>query len=339
MYLEKPGKIVSRQIDMPRIGKNGVLVKIKAVGICGSDIHYYTTGRIGQFVVKKPLILGHECSGKVVEAGEEVSTFQAGDRVVLEPGIPCRKCSYCKQGRYNLCSEMSFMATPPVDGALVEYVVHPADFSFKIPEETSFEEATFFEPFAVGLYAVERANLKPASKILILGAGPIGLATLLSALSTGHDDITMVDLYEFRLAKAKEMGVRKTVSPHKLDILTKFGPQFDVVFETAGSVITTQETVMLARRGGKVILVGLPGQEKIELNTNLIISKELDLLGIFRYVNIYPRIVKLVQDKKLDFKPLITHKFSFEDTERGLKFVRDNKDSCVKAVIQVCSVF
>ncbi len=335
-YLEKPRKIKIREIEKPTPKPEEILVRVKSVGICGSDVHYYETGRIGQFVVERPLILGHECSGKVVEAGEEVSTFQVGDRVVLEPGIPCRKCSYCKQGRYNLCPEMSFMATPPVDGALVEYVVHPADFAFKIPEKTSFDEATFFEPFAVGLYAVERANLKLGSKILILGAGPIGLATLLSALSTGQNDITMVDLYEFRLAKAKETGARKTVNPHKLDILTKFGPQFDVVFETAGSVITTQETVMLARRGGKVILVGLPAQEEIELNTNLIISKELDLLGIFRYANIYPRIVKLAQDKKLDFKPLMTHKFSFEDTERGLKFVRDNKDSCVKAVIQIC---
>ncbi|RLE14520.1 NAD(P)-dependent alcohol dehydrogenase, partial [Candidatus Aerophobetes bacterium] len=206
MYLEKPGKIISRKIDMPEIKKDEVLVKIKAVGVCGSDVHYYDKGKIGSFIVKRPLILGHECSGEIVEVGEEVKNLQIGDKVALEPGIPCRRCIYCKTGRYNLCPEIRFMATPPVNGAFVEYVAHPADFVFKLPENVSYEEATLFEPLAVGLYSVVRAKVGFGGKILILGAGPIGLSTLQAAINIGGGRITVADIYDFRLEKAKELG-------------------------------------------------------------------------------------------------------------------------------------
>ena len=335
VYLEKPRKIKIKEIEKPKPEPEEIMVRVKSVGICGSDVHYYETGRIGQFVVKKPLILGHECSGKVVELGREVNNLKVGDRVALEPGIPCRICNYCKRGRYNLCPNVRFMATPPIDGAFVEYVAHPADFSFKIPENISYDEATLFEPLAVGLYAVERAGIKPEYRVLILGAGPVGLATLQSALCTKGADTTVVDLYEFRLTKAKELGAKKVINAKDVDILKQLSPEFDVVFETAGSVATTQQTVKLAKRGGKVILVGLPAQEEISFNIHQIISKELDILGVFRYANMYPRAVRLTQRGSVNLKSFITQRFSFEDTEKALKFVRDNKDSCVKAVIQI----
>ena len=333
MYLEKPGKIIPRKIDMPEIKKDEVLVKIKAVGVCGSDVHYYDKGKIGSFIVKRPLILGHECSGEIVEVGEEVKNLQIGDKVALEPGIPCRRCIYCKTGRYNLCPEIKFMATPPVNGAFVEYVAHPADFVFKLPENVSYEEATLFEPLAVGLYSVVRAKVGFGGKILILGAGPIGLSTLQAAINIGGGRITVADIYDFRLEKAKELGADELINPRQTNALDKLGSSFDYVFETAGSVVTTQQTVKLAKNGGKVILVGLPAQEEIEFNTNQIITKELDVLGIFRYANMYPKAIRLAEKGQVNLKTVISKKFSFSQTEEALKFARDNKESSIKTVV------
>jgi len=333
MYLEKPGKIIPRKIDMPEIKKDEVLVKIKAVGVCGSDVHYYEKGKIGSFIVKRPLILGHECSGEIVEVGEEVKNLQIGDKVALEPGIPCRRCIYCKTGRYNLCREIKFMATPPVNGAFVEYVAHPADFVFKLPENVSYEEATLFEPLAVGLYSVVRAKVGFGGKILILGAGPIGLSTLQAAINIGGGRITVADIYDFRLEKAKELGADELINPRQTNALDKLGSSFDYVFETAGSVVTTQQTVKLAKNGGKVILVGLPAQEEIEFNTNQIITKELDVLGIFRYANMYPKAIRLTEKGQVNLKTVISKKFSFPQTEEALKFARDNKESSIKTVV------
>lgn len=335
IYLERPLRIVKKQVEKPRSKEGEVLVKIKSVGICGSDVHYYEKGRIGSFVVEKPLILGHECSGEVVELGGGVGDLKVGDRVALEPGVPCRKCDYCKRGRYNLCPDVIFMATPPIDGAFVEYVAHPADFCFKLPEHINYDEATLFEPLAVGLYAAERANIKPEHSVLILGSGPIGLATLQAVLCTKGVEATVVDLYESRLAIARKLGAKRVINAKDMDISKELNSGFDIVFETAGSVATTQQTVKLAKRGGRVVLVGLPAQEEISFNTNQIISKELDVLGIFRYANMYPRAVALVQSGSVNLKPLITHRFSFEETEKALKFALENKSLCMKAIVQV----
>lgn len=333
VYLEEPGKIVLRKIDMPSPGKDEVLVRIKAVGVCGSDVHYYTKGRIGDFVVRKPLILGHECSGEIVDAGEEVEGLKAGDRVVLEPGVPCRKCKYCKSGRYNLCPEMVFMATPPVDGAFVEYLAHPADFVFRLPDRVSYEEGTFFEPLAVGLYSVERAGVKLGEKVLILGAGPIGLATLQAVINVGGTCVTVVDLYDFRLQKAKELGAMEVINAKQIDILERLDPDFDCVFETAGSAVTTEQGIKLTARGGTLVLIGLPAEQKINLSIHQIIAKELNLLGIFRYTNMYPKTVRLAEDGKLDLKSLISKKFSFPRVEEALKYTRDNKELNIKTVV------
>lgn len=335
MYLEKPLQVVEKRVEKPEVKDGEVLVKMKSVGICGSDVHYYDKGKIGNFVVERPLILGHECSGEVVELGKGVNNLRVRDRVALEPGVPCRTCDYCKRGRYNLCPNVIFMATPPIDGAFVEYLAHPADFCFKISQNISYDEATLLEPLATGLYAVERAGIKPEHKVLILGSGPIGLATLQSALCTKGVDVTVVDLYEFRLAKAQELGAKKVINAKNADILKQLTPEFDVVFETAGGVTATQQTVKLAKRGGKVVLVGLPAREEISFNTNQVIFKELDILGIFRYANIYPRAVRLAQRGSVNLKSFITQRFSFDEVEKALKFARDNKNSCIKVIVRV----
>ena len=227
------------------------------------------------------------------------------------------------------------MATPPIDGAFVEYVAHPADFAFKIPRKISFDEAALFEPLAVGLYAAERARIKPTDKVLILGAGPIGLTTLQAVRCMRGVEVSVIDLYEFRLAKAKELGADEVINPKEEDIWKKLSSSFNVVFETAGSAVTIKQTVKLAKEGGRVILVGLPGEDEIALDTKQIVFKELDVLGMHRYANMYPRAVKLTQEGSINLKTLITHRFSFEETEKALKFARDNKDSCIKVIVRI----
>ena len=186
------------EVDFPQMKPGDVLIKIKAVGICGSDVHYYKHGRIGSYVVAKPLILGHECAGEIVEVASDVKGFQPGDRVAVEPGYTCRKCVYCKTGRYNLCPDVTFMATPPIDGAFVEYVAWPADFVYRLPENLTFAHGALMEPLAVGMHAVRRSRLKPGEPIVILGAGTIGLVTILAAKAAGAGEI-IVDTRSKRL--------------------------------------------------------------------------------------------------------------------------------------------
>lgn len=217
--------------------------------------------------------------------------------------------------------------------SFVEYVAHPADFVFKLPEQTSYEEATLFEPLAVGLYSVVRAKVSFGGETLILGAGPIGLATLQAVVNIGGGRVTVADIYDFRLKKARELRADKVINPQQSDALDKLRSSFDYVFETAGSIVTTQQTVKLAKRGRKVILVGLPAQEAIEFNTNQIITKELDVLGIFRYANMYPKAVRLAEKGQVNLKTLISKKFPFPQTEEALKYARDNKESSIKTLV------
>ena len=203
--LKKVGVIEIEEVPIPSPGPAEVLVKIKSV--CGSDLHYYTHGKIGAYVVEKPIILGHEASGEVVAVGKDVTRFKIGDRVTMEPGIPCRKCEFCKTGRYNLCPDVAFMATPPYDGAFTEYIVSPEDFTFKIPDTMSFDEAALMEPLAVGVYACERSALRPGMTAAVLGLGPIGMVVAQAAKAYGASRVIGTDVVDYRLTQAKRFAV------------------------------------------------------------------------------------------------------------------------------------
>jgi len=335
MYLLEPRKIVEKEIKVPAPKQGEVLVKIKAVGICGSDVHYYETGRIGDFVVKKPLILGHESAGEIVEIGKDVKDLKIGDRVALEPGVPCRKCKFCKLGRYNLCPNMKFMATPPIDGAFTEYITHPADFCFKLPSSISYEEGAMFEPLSVGLWAAEKADLRPEDKVAILGAGTIGIMTLQSVLVSGVTDVTVFDLIHFRLNVAQRLGAKLIVDSKKENAFKEYKDRFDIVFETAGSEITTHNTVNLVNRGGKIVLVGMPPQDEVALNINRMISKEIKISTVFRYANMYPRALSLVSEGKIKLKSLISKHFKLSELQRAFKYVVDNRSETLKIIIEI----
>lgn len=328
------------ELPIPIPGEGEVLVRIRSVGVCGSDVHYFVEGRIGDFVVHPPFILGHECSGEIVEVGKGVKYLKPGDRVTMEPGIPCGKCEFCRLGRYNLCPDVVFWATPPVDGTFCEYVVHPAHFTYPIAPSVSFEEAALVEPLAVGMYATHRAQVKPGDVALVLGSGPIGLVTLQALLARGVTEVIAVDVVEKRLEKARELGARYVLNAAKENVqeqvfsLTQ-GKGVDAVFETAGSVATTQLTVEVAKRGGKVILVGLPSMTHFNFGIIKILDKELDVLGIFRYANMYAGCVNLLNAGRVNLKTLVTHRFPLEKTQDALLFAHEHKAESIKVVVNL----
>lgn len=338
--MKEIGKIDIEELPIPIPGDEEVLIRIKSVGVCGSDVHYFVEGKIGDYVVKPPFILGHECSGEVVEVGSRVKNLRPGDRVTMEPGIPCGKCEFCRSGRYNLCPDVVFWATPPIDGTFCEYVTHPAYFTYPIAPSVSFEEAALVEPLSVGFYAVRRAQVEPGQVALILGSGPIGLVTLEVLLARGITEVIAVDVSPLRLEKARELGARYTVNAKADDLKEKVmeitrGRGVDVVFETAGSVVTTQMTVELVRKGGKAVLIGLPSVARVDFDVIKVIDKELDVLGIFRYANTYKGCVDLLNAGKVNLATLITHRFPLEKAQEALQFAHEHKMDAIKVVVNV----
>jgi len=333
VYLVRPKEFEMREIETSSPGPGEVLIRIKAVGICGSDIHYYQHGKIGNFVVEKPIILGHEAAGEVVEVGEGVSDLKPGDRVAIEPQVPCRKCRYCKSGRYNLCPGVKFWATPPVDGAFREYAVHPADFCFKLPENVSYEEGAMIEPLSVGLWAVERSGVKPEHRVAVLGSGTIGIMVLQSLKALGITDVTIFDISPSKLEMAKSLGEKKTVLVNNKGDYKAFYNSFDVVFEAAGSEVTVSEIPYLLSKGGVGVLVGLPPSDVIPLNINELIAKEVRVETVFRYANTYPRAIRLISEEKIVLKPLISKYFSLNELEEAFEYVVNHKSNVIKVMI------
>jgi L-iditol 2-dehydrogenase len=328
------------EVDFPQMRDGEVLIKVKAVGVCGSDVHYYKHGRIGPYVVEKPMILGHECAGEIVETARDVKDFKPGDRVAVEPGYTCRKCTYCKTGRYNLCPDVTFMATPPVDGAFVEYVSWPADFVFHLPDNMSFADGALMEPLAVGMHAVRRSRLKPGEPIVVLGAGTIGLVTILAAKAAGAGEIIVADLEDVRLTMATKLGATRTINAAKektVEVVMDLtrGSGTDVVFETAGSIPTTQQTIDLVKRGGRIVWVGLAGEDIFPMPILTAIAKEVDIMGIFRYANVYPSAIQLVSTGRIDVAPLVTHHFSLDNVREALETAYERRDGAVKVMVDI----
>lgn len=333
IYLEEPGKITMKEVPKPAIKDGEVLVQIKSVGVCGSDIEYYESGRIGEFVVEKPLILGHEAAGLVVEVGKYVENVEEGDKVALEPGIPCRRCTYCKTGQYNLCPNVDFMATPPSDGAFVEYLSHPADFTYKLSASVSYHEGALFEPLSVGIHATEIAEINLGDRVAILGAGPIGLMTLQAALAQGASQVVITDIMDFRLEKALELGASEVINVESDSIEVHEG-NFNKVIQTAGTSETYRQALNLVVRGGKVVQVGHPSAEEVAIDPNLPITREINMAGSFRYANTYPKARSMLIGNKVKLKPVISKYFPPDRVEEALRYPKENPDNCIKAIVK-----
>ena len=327
-------------VPTPTIGPDDVKVAIRSVGVCGSDVHYLRTGRIGDFVVEKPMILGHEVAGVVAEVGGNVTSHKVGDRVALEPGVPCRRCEWCKTGRYNLCPYVQFFATPPVDGALSEYAVSPADFAYKIPDHVSLDEAALIEPLSVGIHACRRGNLQAGQTVFISGAGPIGLTSSAAAKAAGATQIIISDVRDARLDIAKAMGATTVVnakqeSAQKVVMAQTDGRGVDLSIECAGAEGALSDCLSAAARGGAVVVVGLGDEVHYRVPMVELATKELDLKGIFRYVYTYPAAINLLASSAVDLTPMITHRFPFEETLKGFEYAEKGTDGAVKVMIEV----
>lgn len=328
--------IVIKEVPTPQIADDEVLIEVACIGVCGSDVHYYEHGRIGNYIVESPIILGHEVAGTVVAIGDKVSRVKVGDRVAIEPGVTCGKCDYCKQGRYNLCPKVEFMATPPYDGAWAEYVKSREDFLFVLPDELSFEDGALLEPLSVGVHALLRADVKPYQKVLITGLGPIGQLAAAAARLLGVHEIYGSDVVEFRRQLAKQQFFQDVCDPSQLaDKVSEWtdGQGFDVIIESSGNDKAIASLPTQVKRGGKIVLVGLSANSQVSLNTNELVDREIDLYGVFRYANTYPKTMTLLKNNRIDLEPFITHRYSLDQIQDALNTAITQKDSSMKIMI------
>jgi len=334
-FLDAVRTISVREVPRPSPAPGEVLIRVRSVGVCGSDVHFYEDGRIGRFVVTEPLILGHECAGEVVEVGEGVTTPTVGDRVAVEPGFPCRRCPLCKAGRYNLCPDVEFFGAPPVHGAFREFLTAPADFCFLLPEEVSFEEGALMEPLAVACHGINCAGLRAGERVAVLGAGPIGLVAVAAANAMGAREILAVDVVDFRLDAARRLGathiVNSKADPEWLGP-DRFDGWADLVLECVGVPETIRQSFQVAALGGRVAWIGV-GADMVDLPVTYMTMKELAVYGIFRYANAHPMAAALLATRRVDLRPLITHRFDFPQVAEAIEFSRTHRDCSIKTLV------
>lgn len=333
-------KVEIQEVEAPKPKPDEVLIKIEYVGVCGSDLHYYEHGRIGDFLVETPFILGHEAAGTVVETGSGVKDLKVGDRVALEPGKTCGKCEFCKSGKYNLCKDVIFFATPPVDGVFQEYVAHEAGLCFKLPENVSTMEGALVEPLAVGLHAASQGGATLGQTAVVTGTGCIGLCSLLSLKAMGASKIIVVDIMEKRLQKALELGADYVINGKDEDAVERImeltdGKGFDLGIETAGSQLTASQLIKAAKKGSTIVFVGYSASGEMTLPIGMALDKELNFKTVFRYRNIYPMAIEAVSKGQIKVKDIVTNYFELDDIQNALDTCVKDKANVVKGVIKI----
>lgn len=322
-------RVEERPVPAPEPGE--VLIRVRSVGICGSDIHYFEHGRIADFVVESPLVLGHEASGEIVALGQGVTDLSIGDRVALEPGVPCGSCTQCRAGRYNLCPDVHFFATPPVDGAFAEYVTLPRAFAHRVPDNVSFDAAALLEPLSVGVWACQKGDVRLGTRVLITGAGPVGVMAALVARANGATQITLSDVNPQRLARAAELGfdVVDAQSQALPDVV-----EADVLIECSGAAPAVVDGIRCVAPAGKVVLVGMSPTAMVELPVGVIQGRELWITGTFRYAHTYPTAVTLAASGAVDLDALVSQTFGLDEVEQALTYSRQDP-AAMKVVVRV----
>ena len=341
LFLDKQESLSVRDVSLPQdLGVNDVRIKITNVGVCGSDVHYYLHGRIGGFVVNEPMVLGHEASGTIIETGAAVKYLKVGDRVCMEPGIPDYASRQTLQGMYNLDPDVRFWATPPIDGCLRESIVHPANLTFKLPDNVSFEEGALVEPLAIGVHSAKKARIVPGDTALVLGAGTIGLVTALSAIAAGCSHVIIADSKQEKLDFVNQhYGERiSTFNIATGDLKAKIWQDYpnglDIVFEASGNARAILSTTSFLVPGGKVVLIGMP-QDPAPIDIVEAQCKEIEFLTIFRYANVYDRAIKYIASGQINVKPLITHRFDFANVLNAFEFAATMPGDAIKIMIKL----
>lgn len=327
-FLLKQGELAVKEIDVPTLDADEVLIKVAAVGVCGSDVHYYQHGKIGPYVVEKPMILGHELSGVITAVGSAVDQGRVGKRVAVEPQRPCRNCEQCKAGRYNLCPNIEFYATPPIDGAFAEFVKIQSEFAFDIPDNVSFEAAALIEPLSVCVWAAQKAEIKAGSRVLIAGAGPIGVIMAQVASAFGASEVIITDIAEDRRNFALNYGATKALDP-RVDQIEGLG--VNAFVDASGVAQAVYQGIKAVGPAGRVLLVGL-GQEDMNLPVSHIQNNEIWVTGVFRYANTWPTGIELVASGKVNLDVLVTHTFGLNEVEEALN--AGKLPGSMKAIVQ-----
>ena len=328
-----------RESPDPKVTKdNEVLLKLKVVGVCGSDVHYYRTGRIGTQVVEYPFIVGHECSATVAEIGKAVNRFQVGDEVAVDPAMVCHQCDQCQSGRENTCRELRFLGCPGQSaGCLCEYIVMPEDSVFPTEGKVTLDQAVLCEPLSIGVYAVRQSLVRPDARIAVLGAGPIGLSVLLAAKYQGTEAMYATEKIVERENYAVQAGAQFVANPDREDVIQALMGQepmgYDVVYECAGEQETIDQGIELLKPGGKLMLVGIPEVERISFIIDRMRRKELTLINIRRQNNCVQPALDMVASGKVDVDFMITHRFSLDQTQTAFDLVDEYRDGVVKAMI------
>ena len=312
--LESVGTVSVQERPVPVPGPDEVLVQVGSVGICGSDVHYYQHGRIGSYVVDQPLVLGHEAGGVIVATGPGVPSERVGERVALEPGVPCRRCRQCKEGRYNLCPDVVFFATPPVDGAFAEYVSIAADFAHPVPDTLSADAAALIEPLAVAVWACGKAGVGPGSRVLVAGAGPVGLLVTQVSRALGATSVVVSDIAPDRLDTAGQLGATEIVDAREPSEVTGA----DAFIDCSGAESAVRSGLAALRPAGRAVLVGM-GAADLSLPLGLIQERELLVTGTFRYANVYPSAIALAASGQVELDRMVTGRFGLDDVQAALE--------------------
>lgn len=326
-------------IPVPSIGPEDALVRIRACGICASDVHYYVHGRIGRYVVEEPMIVGHETAGEVVAVGARVTTLAVGRRVAVEPGVTCGRCWACKSGRYNLCPNVQFYATPPVQGAMSEYAVIRADFAHPMPNHVTYEQGALCEPIAVGLHCCNLTNVQKGDTVVILGAGPIGLASIVAARFAGAGKVIISDVFPRRLEAARRLGAIavdvRTEDVAAVVMAETNGEGAAECFDTSGVRSVIESTPKLMQMGGSIAIVGLPADDEVTYRLLPVAQKELSIHGVFRYCNTYPAAVALVSSGLFPVEEIVTDRIPLAEAAPAFERALNEKDRSIKIMIEI----
>ncbi len=332
-------KLKMVEAEMPTIeSSTDVLLKMKCIGVCGSDIHYYKTGRIGDQVVEYPFAVGHEGAAEVVRVGEDVKTLKTGDRVAIDPAMPCWECDQCKAGRPHTCRNLKFLGCPgQAEGCLSDYITMPEKSCFKIDDKLTYDHAALSEPLSVGLYAVKRSELKKGTTIGILGFGPIGMSVFFSAQSYNASKIYVTEKIEERISMAKKAGAVLTSNPKKENVVDKIlsdiPESLDIVFECCGQQEALENAIDLLKPGGKLMLVGIPEFDFWQMDASKMRRKEITIINVRRQNECVEEALEMIASGKVNIDIMTTHRFSLEKTKEAFDMVADYKDGVMKAMI------
>lgn len=341
MMLTALRRMELREVQAPKIrNSHDILIKVNAVGVCGSDVHYYLDGRIGSQVVKFPFTVGHEFSGTVVDTGKGVGHLKPGDRVAVDPAMVCGKCDQCRAGRPHTCRNIRFLGCPgQAAGCLSEFIVMPGECCMRVRPGTTFEQAAIVEPLSIGVYAVSLSVPMKGARIAILGCGPIGLSCLLPARTQGAAAVYMTDPRDYRLKIARLAGATWTGNPDREDVVAAISKRepllLDAVLECCGEQSAIDQAVKLLKPGGKLVLVGIPTVDRISFAIDQMRRKEIVLQNVRRQNGCEHKALRLVENAKVDVDFMVTHRFPLEKTPEAFELVANYRDGVVKAMIMM----